>query len=109
MVAMRVRDKDVRHRLAAHRIEQRSDVRLIVRTRIDDRDLASPDDVADRTLEGERAGVVRHDTADARRDLFGEAGFESEDPVVWNVVCHAGYLVEELSTEQFRAPQAQRL
>ena len=78
---MRVRDEDVRHGLAAHRIEHRRDVRRIVRARIDDRDLAAPDDVAERALEGERPGIVGDDAAHARRDLFGAAGLEIEDLV----------------------------
>ena len=62
----------------------------IVRARIDDRDLAAPDDVADRPLEGERPGVVGDDAAHAGRDLLGAAGLQVEDLVVRDVVSHAG-------------------
>ena len=40
MIAVGVGDEDMRHGLAAHRVEQRRDVRRIVGTGIDDRDLA---------------------------------------------------------------------
>ena len=53
MVAMGVGDKNVGDGLAAHGVEQRRDVRVVVRTRIEDRDFAAADDVADRALEGE--------------------------------------------------------
>ena len=79
MVAMGVGDEDVRHGLAAHRIEHRLDVVLVLRTRIDDRDLAAPEDVAERALEGERPGIVGDDAAHARHDLLGAAGLEVED------------------------------
>src|SRR5438874_3472771 len=71
MVAMRMGDEDVRHGLTAHGIEQRRDVLWIVRAGIDDRDLATPDDVADRSLEGERSWIVSDDAAHARRNVFG--------------------------------------
>src|SRR5204863_2368408 len=47
MVAVGVGDEDMAHRLAADSIEQRSRMRLVVRTGIDDRDVALADDVAD--------------------------------------------------------------
>ena len=53
MIAVGVGDQDVRHGLAAHRIEQRLRVRLVVRPGIDDRNLALAHDVADRTGESE--------------------------------------------------------
>src|ERR1051325_314350 len=89
MVAMRVGDEDMRHRLAAHRIEQCRDMRRIVRARIDDRYLAASDDVADRAFEGERARVVRDDAAYARGELLGAAGRQLEHLIIWDVVSHA--------------------
>ena len=86
MVAVRMRDKDVRHGLAAHGIEQRRDVHGIVGPRIDDRDFAAPDDVADRPLEGERPRVVGDDAAHAGRDLLGAARLQLKSPVVRDVV-----------------------
>ena len=55
MIAMGVGDEDVGHGLAAHRVEQRRDMGVVVRAGIEDRDFAAADDVAHRALEGERA------------------------------------------------------
>ncbi len=41
MIAMGMGDEDMRHGLAAHRIEQRRDVRVVERAGIDDRDAAA--------------------------------------------------------------------
>ena len=89
MVAMGVGDEDVRHRLAAHGIEQRRDMRLVNRAGIDDGDAAFADDVADRALEGERPGIVAQDAADAGHHLLDLAGREIEGLVEGNVVAHA--------------------
>ena len=59
MIAMRMRDEDMADGLAADRVEQRGNVFAVVRARIDDRDLAAPDDIGDRSLEGERARHCR--------------------------------------------------
>ena len=88
MVAVGVGDENVRHRLVAHGVEQRGDMRRIVRTRIDDGDLAAADDVAHRPLEGERAGIVRHHAAHARHRLVHGVGGEIEALVEGNVVGH---------------------
>ena len=69
MIAMGVGDEDMRHGLAAHRVEQRRAVGGIVGTGIDDRDLAAADDVAHRALEGERARVVAQDAPHAGHRL----------------------------------------
>ena len=88
MVAMGVRDEDMRHRLAAHRVEQRRDMRLIERTGIDDRDPPAPDDIGHRAFEGERARVVAQDAAHAGRYLVHLVRCEVEAPVEGNVVAH---------------------
>ena len=88
MVAMGVGDEDVRHGLAAHRIEQRRDMGFVVRAGIDDRHLAAADDVAHRPLEGERARVVAQQAAHARRDLLDPAGRQVEALVESDVVAH---------------------
>src|SRR6185437_3769423 len=54
MVAVGMGDENMRHRLAAYRIEQRFGMRLTVRAGIDDRDLALAHDVAQRAGKGER-------------------------------------------------------
>ena len=74
MVAMGVGDEDVRHRLAAHGIEQRRDMRVIQRPGIDDGDAAAADDVAHRALERERPRIVAQEAPDAGRDLLDLAG-----------------------------------
>ena len=87
---MGVGDDDMGHRLAAHRVEQRIDVPLVERAGIDDRDLAAPDDVAQRPLEGERARIVDEDAPHARHDLLDDAGSEIEGAVEGDVVSHEG-------------------
>src|SRR5690349_5260021 len=90
MVAMRVRDEDVRDGLAAHRIEQRREMCGIVGTRIDDRDLAAPDDVAQRPFERERPGIVGQHPPHARHRLIDGVGREIERLVEGNVVVGHG-------------------
>ena len=82
-------DEDMRHGLAAHRIEQRRDMRLIERTRIDDGDRAAADDVAHRALERERPRIVAEDAPDAGRHLLDLSGRQIEGLVEGNVVAHA--------------------
>ena len=89
MIAVGVGDENVRHRLVAHGREQRGDVGGIDRTGIDNRDAALADDVAERALEGERAGIVRHDAAYARHRFIDRVGREVEIFIEGNVVGHA--------------------
>jgi hypothetical protein len=88
VVAMGVRHEDVRDRLAAHGVEQGRDVRGIVGAGVDDRDLAAPDDVADRALEGERARIVGKKSPHPGRGLVDLAGREIQRLVEWDVVGH---------------------
>ena len=78
MVAMGVGDEDMRHRLPSHRIEERGDMRLIERPRIDEGDLAAADDVADRPLERHRPRIVAHDAPQTGAHLLDEAGPQVE-------------------------------
>ena len=89
MIAVRMGDENMRDRFAAHRVEDRGDVRGVVRAGIEDRDLAAADDIADRALEGERPGIVGDDRAHAGRDLLRPAGHEVKDFVVLDVLAHA--------------------
>src|SRR5665213_2282305 len=89
MIAMGVGDEDVRHGLAAHRVEQRVGMRLVVRTGFDDGDAATADDVAHRALVGERRRIVAEDAPDSRRDLLDVFGRQLKRLVEWNVVGHA--------------------
>ena len=61
MIAVGMGDENVGDGFAAHGVEQRGDMGVVVRPGIDDRDLAAADDVAHRALEGERAGIVGDD------------------------------------------------
>ena len=94
MVAMGVGDEDVRHRLAAHRVEQRRDMGVVVGAGIEDRHLAAADDVADRALEGERARIVGRHRTHQRRHLFRPVGLEIERLVERDVVGHAHTLLK---------------
>ncbi len=89
MVAVGMGDENMRHRLAAHGIEQRSDVRLVEWTRIDDGDLSLAHDVGDCALERERTRIVGEHAAHARQHLLDRVGRELEALVEWNVVAHA--------------------
>src|SRR5581483_10267578 len=90
MVAMGVRDEDVRHGLAPHGIQQRLRMRLAIGTGIDDRDLALPEDVADGPGESERARIIAEHAAHARPRLFDDAGLEREVAIEGNVVVSHG-------------------
>src|SRR4029453_12076781 len=74
VIAMGMGDQDVRHGLAAHGVQQRLRMRLVVRTGIDDRDVALAYDVADRAGEGERARVVAENAPHTGTGLIDDAG-----------------------------------
>ena len=90
MIAMGVGDENMGDGLAAHRVEQRRDMGVVVGAGIEDRHLAAADDVADRALEGERARDCwpprRAPAAPPRR----RSGLEIESFVERDVVAHAG-------------------
>ena len=89
MIAMGVGDENMGHGFAAHRIEHRRDMGLVVRAGVEYRHLAAADDVTDRPLEGERTGIVGDDRAHARRHFLGAAGLKIKRLVVRDVVVHA--------------------
>src|SRR5262245_60024256 len=89
MVAVRMGDEKVRDGCAAHRIEQRRDVVLVIGPGVDDRHRVVSDDVAHGSLEGERARIVREHAAYAERDLVHATGHEIQSLVEGNVVGHA--------------------
>ena len=86
MIAVGVGDEDMRHGLAAHRVEQRRRMGLIIRAGIDDRDLAGADDVTDRAGEGERARIVAEHAPHAGADLLDHAGLQGKVAVERDVV-----------------------
>ena len=89
MVAVGVGDEDMRHGFAAYGVEERRDVGGVVRTGIDDGDLAAADDVAHRALEGERARIIAEHAPHAGHGLVDLTGREVEAFVEGNVVGHA--------------------
>ena len=86
MIAMGMGDKDMRYRLALHRVEQRIDMHLIVRTGIEDGDVAASDDVTDGSFEGERSRIIGEQPAHPGRDLLDLAGREIEAFVEADIV-----------------------
>src|SRR5664279_5574790 len=79
-------DEDVRHRLAAHGIEQCRRMGLVVGTGIDDRDLAAAYDVADRAGEGERARIVAENPPHAGTNLVDDTGAKRKATIERDVV-----------------------
>src|SRR5579871_212150 len=94
MIAMGVSDDDMRHRLAAYGIEQRRRVARINGARVDDRDPAVADDVAQRPLEGERPRIVGQDAPHARRDVVDDPRSEIERAIEREVFGHATLMFE---------------
>src|ERR1700720_3651116 len=91
---MGVGDENVRDGFAAHRVEQRRHMGVVVGAGIEDRHLATADDVADGTLEGERTGIVGGDRTHQWRHLFHRVGLEIERLVERDVVGHAHTLLK---------------
>ena len=89
MVAMGVGDENMRHRFPAHCIEQRRDMRLIERPRIDDGNEPAADEVAHRPLERHRPRIVAHDPPQAGADLLDRVGPQIEVFIERDVVGHA--------------------
>ena len=73
MVAMAVRDEDMRQPLVLDRGGNRLQVPLVGGTRVDDGDVAAADEIAIGAEKGVGARIVGDDTPDARRDLLGDA------------------------------------
>ena len=89
MIAMGMGDENVRDGFAAHGIEQRRDMGIVIGAGIEDRDFAAADDVTHRALEGERARIIGDHRAHAGRDLRHRVGLEIESLVERDVVAHA--------------------
>ena len=86
VVAMGMGDQNMRHGLAAHGVQQRFRMRLVIGAGIDDRDLALAHDVADRAGEGERARIVAEDPPHAGAGFIDDARLEREVAVERDVV-----------------------
>src|SRR5580700_342302 len=89
MITVGVRDEYVGDGLAADGVKQRTDMRIVIGTGIEDRDFATANDVTDRALIGERAGIVGDQRAHLRRYLFHLPGYEIEALVERRIVGHA--------------------
>ena len=86
MIAMGVRDENMRDGFTLHRIENGGDVGGVFRAGIDNRDLAAPDDVAVGALEREWTGIVAQDAPHARTALDRLAGQLIESFIEWNIL-----------------------
>src|SRR2546423_15275361 len=67
VVAMSMRDQDMRDRLVPNRIEERLDMRFVKRPGINDGNAIAADNVADPSLERERSWLVAQQPAHARK------------------------------------------
>src|SRR6185437_11956545 len=88
MVAMGVRDENMRHRLVPHGLEQRGYMGGIVGAGIDNCHAAFADNVAQRALEGERPRIVRPHAAYTGHRLVDPARAELEISVKGDVIGH---------------------
>src|SRR4029078_5188869 len=88
MIAVGMGDENMRYRLAAHGVKQRTDMRRIVGTRINDRNFLAAEDIAHGPLEGEWTRVVGHDSPDARHRLVDHVRRKLESFVGGDVVVH---------------------
>src|SRR5689334_132308 len=78
VVAMSVSDQDVRDCLVPNGIEQRIDMRFVKWPWVDDGNTIVADNIADRSLEGERSWIVAKHPAHARIDFLDLAGWKVE-------------------------------
>src|SRR4029079_11933530 len=88
MIAMRVGDENMRHGFVAHGVKQHSDMSRIVWAGIDDRNFTAAEYVAQRSLEGERTGIVGHNSPYARHRLVDDVRRKRKIFVKGNVVAH---------------------
>src|SRR6478736_759430 len=88
MIAVGMGDENMRYRLAAHSVKQRTDMRRIVGTRINDRNFPAAEDIAHGPLEGEWTRVVGHDSPYTRHRLVDHVRRKLEIFVEGNVVVH---------------------
>ena len=86
MVAVGMGDQNMGHGFAAHGIQQRRRMGLVVGAGIDDRDLALADDVTHRAGEGERARIVAENPPHAGADFLDDAGLKRKVAVERDVV-----------------------
>ena len=88
MVPVGMGDENVRDGLAAHRIQNGGQVARVIRSGVDHRDFAAPDEVGERPLEGERPGVVGEDAPQPGRGFLDGFRGEVERLIERDVVGH---------------------
>src|SRR5262249_22932078 len=88
VVAMGVSHNNVRDGFVPNRIEERLDMRFVERPRIDDRNAISADNVADRSLKGERPWIVAEQPAHAGIHFLDLPGRKVEALVERDIVTH---------------------
>src|SRR3974390_987263 len=88
MIAVRMGNKDVGDRFAAHGLEQSGDMCGIVGARIDYRDLPTTNNVTDRPLKRVRARIVGGNRPHAGHYLLDPIGCETETLIERDVVVH---------------------
>ena len=108
MIAVGVGDENVGDGLPAHGVEQRADMRVVIGAGVEDRDLAAADDVADRALIGERAGIVGDDGAHARRHLLRLARLRDRKSCRTGCRRSCGGSYAEFSNSSFRGAAKRR-
>src|SRR5262245_56540900 len=74
MIPMGMGHKNMRNGFVPRGTKQSADVSGIVRSRIENRNLSAPDEVADGPLEREWAGIVGHDPTHTRHRLVHRVG-----------------------------------
>ena len=99
MILVGVGDQDVRDGLAFDGVQQRIGMGLVRRARIDDRDLAATDDVADGAGESERRRIVAQHAAQAGTDFLDDARLQSELAIERNVVLGAIVVAHGVSNQ----------
>src|SRR2546423_4046681 len=88
VVAMSMRDQDMRDRLVPNRIDERLDMRFVKRPGINDGNAIAADNVADRSLERERSWIVAQQPAHPRIDFLNLSRSKVEELVEWDIVPH---------------------
>src|SRR4029078_6429026 len=81
MIAVRMRDENMRHSLPTDGIEQRAGVHLIIRSPIDNRNLTVSDDITPRPRQGEGRRIVAQDAAHARNNFLDNTRRERKVPI----------------------------
>src|SRR5712671_3544623 len=88
VVAMSMRDQDMRDHLVSNRIEERLDVRFVKWPWVNDGNAISAHNIADRSLERKRSRIVAQQPPQARVHFLDLAGRKVEALVERDIVAH---------------------